>query len=191
MKYRRANVVFVLGAIFLIGAEALAGRCGVRSSTKSALSKRQSAEAPFSVAIVPGEGGVLTMGHNARDFYVVLTNTSNETQKTWEYWNSLGYQTISFQITMPNGQKSLVMRVPEDFARDFASTFAVPPGEHEVFVIRFDRNWQEDPPIPDRVEIPITIKAIYDVPSSSATAQHKVWTGHVESHSYQFPLYQW
>ena len=181
-----ARAVFAVTAVLLGCAAALAHLHGVDPSAQ-----RQSVDAPFSVAIVPGEGGVLTMGRNARDFYVVLTNVSDQPQNTWEYWNSWGYRTVSFEITLPNGQKSSVTRAPQDFARNFPSTFAIPPGEHEVFVIRFYKDWQEAPPVPNRVQIPITIKAIYQVLSSAATVEHNVWTGRIESHSYRFVLYQW
>lgn len=187
-NYRTISLVLAVSVVLFICASPLAG---VRSSVTLAQSQDEAAEAPFSVAIVPGEGGVLTLGRNSRDFYVVLTNISNEIQNTWEYWNSWGFQTLSFQVTLPNGQKSWATRVPQDFTRNFPSTFAIRPGEHEVFVIQFGKKWREDPPVPAVVQIPITIKAIYDVPSSPATVQHNVWTGRVESHYYQFVLYQW
>jgi hypothetical protein len=150
-KHQTATLFLVVGASFFACAAPLAGRRGARSSAKLA----QSTEAPFSVAIVPGEGGVLTMGRNAREFYVVLTNVSNKPQNTWEYWNSLGYQTLSFEITALNGRSlwSLV-RLWTSLAT-LPSTFAIPPGEHEVFIIRFGRNWQEVPAIPNRVQMPL------------------------------------
>src|SRR5579863_422466 len=68
---------------------------------------------PFSFSIVPtnssGEVGSITMAQSkARDFYVVLTNVSKDPQPVWEYWNSWGYQTISFELTTANGRKFVV-----------------------------------------------------------------------------------
>src|SRR3989442_6607134 len=72
---------------------------------------------PFSVSVVPetsyGErfGSSIEMAPSkSRDFYVVLTNVSAEPQAVWEYWNSWGYQTVSFELTMLDGKKFLVSR---------------------------------------------------------------------------------
>src|SRR6266481_3984441 len=80
--------------------------CNTRK--EAATSKTQSSvqKSPFSLSVVPeashGEpfGSSIEMAHNKpRDFYVVLTNVSSQTQAVWEYWNSWGYQTLSFELT--------------------------------------------------------------------------------------------
>ena len=40
-------------------------------------------------------------------------------------------------------------------------------------------------------EMPVKLKAVYEVSPTAASAQHKVWTGRVESKTYDFTLRQW
>ncbi len=153
-------------------------------------------KAPFSLVVVPttstGEGGTITMAHRMpRDFYVVLTNDSQETQAVWESWNSWGYQAISFELTTTEGKKFVVSRRQEDFTRNFPSTFLVKPGEHQVLAIRLDERWQTHPTLPKRDEMPVTLKAVYEVPPTAEATKYKVWTGRIESRIYNLTLRQW
>jgi hypothetical protein len=153
-------------------------------------------KSPFSIAIVPfssySEGGTIEMARKStRDFYVVLTNVSQDNQYTWEYWNSWGYQTISFELTTAEGKKFSVSKRIQGFTKNYPSTFLVKPGEHEVFAIRFDKWWETKPVLPENNEMPITLKAIYEVRPTKESAQNKVWTGRIESQSYGLTLQQW
>jgi len=108
------------------------------------------APAPFSLAVVPsrsfGDGGTISMSHDKpQDFYVVLTNVSREPQVVWELWNSWGYQTISFELTTANGKKFVLSRGPEAFTKNNPTTFAVQPGEHQVYAIHLDKWWVSNP----------------------------------------------
>ncbi|PYY10901.1 MAG: hypothetical protein DMG69_05275 [Acidobacteria bacterium] len=51
--------------------------------------------------------------------------------------------------------------------------------------------WVSNPAFPKADEMPITLKAVYQVPPTREASEHKVWTGRVESHSYHFTLRQW
>jgi hypothetical protein len=152
--------------------------------------------APFSLAVVPsrsfGDGGIISMSHDkSQDFYVVLTNVSGEPQVVWESWNSWGYQTISFEVTTANGKKFVLSRGPEDFTKNNPATFAVQPGEHQVYAVHLDKWWVSNPAFPKADEMPITLKAIYQVSPTREASEQKVWTGRVESHTYHFTLRQW
>jgi len=154
------------------------------------------APAPFSLAVVPsrsfGDGGIISMSHDRpQDFYVVLTNVSGESQVVWELWNSWGYQTISFELATANGKKFVLSKRPEAFTRNNPTTFAVQPGEHQVYAVHLDKWWVSNPAFTKADEMPITLKAVYQVPPTRETGEHKVWTGRVESHSYHFTLRQW
>ena len=132
------------------------------------------------------------MAHDKpRAFYVVLTNVSAEPQAVWEYWNSWGYQTVSIELTTVDSRKYLVSRRQEDFTRNFPSTFLIEPGEHQVYAIRLDQEWDTHPSLPKAAETPITLKAIYEVVPTPEAAQYKVWTGRLESRTYKFNLRQW
>ena len=126
-----------------------------------------------------------------RDFYVVLTNNSQETQAVWESWNSWGYQAISFELTTKEGKKFVVSRRQQDFTRNFRSTFLVKPGEHQVFAIRLDEQWETHPTLPKRDEMSVTLKAVYEVPPTAEAIQYKVWTGRVESRLNNVTIGQW
>jgi hypothetical protein len=154
------------------------------------------APVPFSLAVVPsrsiGDGGTISMSHDKpQDFYVVRTNVSGEPQVVWELWNSWGYQTISFELITSNGKKFVLSRGPEAFTKNNPTTFAVQPGEHQVYAIHLDKWWVSNPALPKMDEMPITLKAVYQVSSTREASAHNVWTGRVESHSYHFTFRQW
>ena len=154
------------------------------------------APAPFSLTVVPsmsfGDGGIISMSQDKpQDFYVVLTNISGESQVVWELWNSWGYQTISFELTTANGKKFVLSRRAEEFTRNYPSTFAVHPGEHQVYAVHLDKWWVSNPAFPKADEMPITLKAVYQVSPTREASEHKTWTGRVASHTYRFTLRQW
>jgi hypothetical protein len=151
---------------------------------------------PFSLSIAPtnsfGAGGSITMAQSkTREFFVVLTNVSKDPQPVWEYWNSWGYQNISFELTTGDGRKFVVSKRRQDFTMNFPSTFLIQPDEHQVYAIHLDKEWETQPTLPKADEMPVTLKAIYEVPPTPEAAQHKVWTGRVESRSYKLALRQW
>jgi hypothetical protein len=82
----------------------------------------------------------------------VFTNVSSEPQAVWEYWNSWGYQTISFELTTVGGKRFLVSKPQEDFTRNFPSTFLIEPGEHQVYAIPLDQKRIPRFPRPTRCE---------------------------------------
>jgi len=146
---------------------------------------------PFSLSIVPGVSGITMAKDNPREFYVVLTNISKDPHFVWEYWNSWGYQAISFEVTTADGKKFVLSKKQEGFTRNFPSTFAVGPSEHQVYAIKLDQWWEAHPTLPKADETPITLKAFYEITPTPESAQYTVWTGRVESHSYKFSLRQW
>jgi len=172
--------------------------CNTQKEAASAKAEPGVQKFPFSLSVVPetshGEhfGSSIEMAHNKpRDFYVVLTNVSSEPQAAWEYWNSWGYQTVSFELTTADGKKFLVFRRPENFTVNFPSTFLIESGEHQVYAIRLDEWWDTHPSLPKTDETPITLKAIYEVSPTPEATQYKVWTGRLQSRIYNFKLRQW
>jgi len=126
-----------------------------------------------------------------REFYVVLTNESKKPQPVWEIWNSWGYQNVSFELTTTDGKKFIVSKRQQEFTMNFPSTFLIEPGEHQVYAIRLDESWETHPTLPKLDEMRITLKAIYEVAPTSEAVQFKVWTGRLESRSYNLTLGQW
>ncbi|HEY2499712.1 MAG TPA: hypothetical protein VGK24_21845 [Candidatus Angelobacter sp.] len=153
-------------------------------------------KSPFSIAVVSTQSfeheGTIAMAHNkARDFYVVITNTSTKPQQVFESWNSWGYQTISFSMTAVDGKQTVISKRQQDFVRNFPSTFVIQPGEHQVVPIRFDEQWEVDPKLQKLNEMSITLKAIYEVSPTPEAARLGVWVGHLESREYKLVLRQW
>ena len=151
---------------------------------------------PFSVAIAPtfnanGSGSIEIALGSPRDFYVLLTNISNEPQPVWETWNSWGYQTVSFEFATKDGKIYTITRRVQDFDKNFPSTFIVQPGEHKIFAIHLDEWWISHPTFPKVDETPITVKAIYEVQPTPESTKYKLWTGRIESHPYNFTVRQW
>ena len=172
--------------------------CNTQKEAPSSKTAPNVQELPFSLSVVPTTsfgrqfGSSITMAHNKpRDFYVVVTNVSKEPQAVWEYWNSWGYQAISFELTTTDGKKFVASKRQEVFTVNFPSTFLIEPGEYQVYAIRLDKSWETNPPLPKADEMPITLKAIYQVSPTPEATQYKVWTGRIESRSYNLTLRQW
>ena len=87
--------------------------------------------------------------------------------------NSWGYQTISFELTTANGKKFMVSRGPEEFTKNYPSTFTIQPGEHQVYAIHLDKWWATSPALPKTDEMPITLKAVYQVLPTKEATEHK------------------
>jgi hypothetical protein len=159
------------------------------------VSPAEAPKAPFSLAVVPtfgGVGGTIQMARNkARDFYVVLTNVSGESQAVWESWNSWGYRAISIEMTTADGKRFVVSRRQGYFTKNYPSTFLIGSGEHQVYAIHLDEWWETHPSLPKTDNTPVTLKAVYEISPTPESAQYKVWAGRIESHSYKFSLQQW
>src|SRR6202041_3583659 len=119
---------------------------------------------PFSLSIVPGRSGDITMAKkNPNVFFVVLTNVSGLPQPVWESWNSWGYQALTFELTTTDGKKFVVSKKRHDFTANWPSWLLVKPGEHQVFAIELDESWATNPTLPASDRMPITMKAIYEI----------------------------
>jgi hypothetical protein len=165
------------------------------SNANSNLTATPAQETPFTLSIVPtsstSDSRVITIAsQNPLEFYVVLTNISNEPQSVWETRNSWGSRTISFEFTFGNNPPILVARGPEGFTKNNPSTFLIPPGEHEVYPVRLDK-WWDVSSIPKSTEAPVSVTAVYEVPVTPEAATYHVWTGRVESRNYNVTLKQW
>jgi hypothetical protein len=186
-------------AIFtLCGALVFVTTCNSQQGAAGSKAAPSIERIPFSLSVVPQAsheerfGSSIEMAHNKpHEFFVVLTNASPETQPVWEYWNSWGYQNISFEFTTADGKKFSVTRKQEDFTKNYPSTFLIGPGEHQVYAIRLDESWEMHPPLPKTDETLISLKAIYEVSPTTEAARLHVWTGRLQSRTYKLTLRQW
>lgn len=102
----------------------------------------------------------------------------------------LGLQNYFIRIGNSRLEEISYFEGPEDFDKNYPSTFAIEPGEHQVCAIHLDNQWVTVPTLPKADEMPITLKAVYQVTPTREATEHRVWTGRVESHSYNFTLRQ-
>lgn len=165
------------------------------SNSNSNLPVTPTQKTPFTLSIVPtrstSDSRLITIASQKPDeFYVVLTNISNEPQSVWETWNSWGSQTISFEFTLPDNRRVVVSKGPQGFTMNFPSTFLIPSGGHKVYPIRLDKWWNVGS-IPKSTEMLVSLKAVYEVPVTPEAASYHVWSGRVESGIDKFTLKQW
>jgi hypothetical protein len=192
---RRDSLKLLFESIFLLifatGVSCPLAGCG--GDTDLTSKAQNPSKPPFSLSVVSGrrDRSITISKKEAPEFYVVLTNISQESQPVWEYWNSWGFQAISFELSTADGKKFVLTTKDRDFSYNFPSTFIVEPGEHQVFAIRFDDSWAVEPALPKVNEMPVALKAIYSVSANPDTARFHVWTGRVDSHSYNLKLLQY
>jgi hypothetical protein len=169
-----------------------------QSEPSAAQNKPSVPATPFLLAIAADRAGI-TMAHSTshdselpnRDFYVLLSNVSKQPRIVWEDWNSWGYYSISFELTTNDGKKYVLSKRQAGFTKNYPSTVVIEPGEHVVYPIHLNEWWETRPSLSKVPELPITLKAIYEISPTPESAQYKVWTGRAESHTYNFTLRQW
>ena len=134
------------------------------------------------------------MARNTNDtFYVILTNTSNQAQPTFEEWNSWGYQAVSFQVQLPDGTNIVVSKKQQGFTKNTPGTFVVPAGEQRVYAVNLNDEWtaSRELPVADAEPIAVTLKATYAITPTPEAAKYHVWTGRAESAPYQLNFRHW
>jgi hypothetical protein len=160
---------------------------------------------PFSLEIVPAqrsiEFSVITTGNNSNQpFYVILTNLTDKVQNVFETWNSWGYQTLSFVMTLPGGKKTTLTVKEHGFTMNFPSTFSIPPKGHFVFPVIFDKEWVGFPDFGKPGHTQVKLKAIYTVKPYEEDKPPKgwpkheplnVWVGSVASEELSVDLNHW
>jgi hypothetical protein len=159
------------------------------------LTHLQGQEQPFSLTIVPesrssDSAGISSGKDSTRTFFVILKNNTAKPQAVFEQWNSWGYKTISFQMTLPEGRKVNVTMHEQAFTRNFPSTYVIPAKGYQVFPIVFNQEWAL-PTFEKAGLTKIKLKAIYSVDSTDESTVQKVWVGEVESEAITVGLKHW
>lgn len=151
-------------------------------------------EISWTLRIVPtrsgGEpGAMIDCATKGSSFYVVLTNTSGRDLSVWREWCSWGYNSLSFQVTLPGGKPFHVKKKPRGWKKNFPDPFVVKKGNHFVYSIRFDNIWEGFPE--DWKNRKVKIKAVYEVKDEDGQAKrHKVWTGKIGSPEIEVTLHR-
>lgn len=144
--------------------------------------------APFTLTVIPSRSSPAGQSISIADdlpeeFYVVLTNASKDAQAVFQKHNSWGYQNVSFEFTMTDGKKAVASKRGQIFTVNFPGTFLIPVGEHQVYAIRLNKEWETKPALAAAAETPIALKAIYEVkiPPRSNGTQSVVGTCGIET----------
>jgi hypothetical protein len=136
----------------------------------------------FEVLLSPGKSAISCF-HDPSQFFVILKNKTKEPKKLFEYWNSWGYQNISFYFYMKDGLR-IVTRKNQDFTRNFPSTYEVAAGETMVFPLKFDNSWDKLPNIAEG-ESKVRMQVIYNCNPSFDAKETQAWTGIIASKIYE------
>jgi hypothetical protein len=141
----------------------------------------------FEVFLVPN-ARVISVSPDPQAFFVVLKNKSKEPKRLFEFWNSWGYQNISFHVHTADGVRVLT-RKDQDFTRNFPSTYEVLGGEVTVFRISFDERWDELSAIADG-ESKVRMQVVYKCDPSPEAEEERAWTGTVASKVYDVTFWR-
>ncbi|MFT5906080.1 MAG: hypothetical protein ACI9E1_001685 [Cryomorphaceae bacterium] len=171
--------------------------CAIFTTLLICIYSSQAADKPFSIAIVPSshrsEGGpqISWSDGSKESFYVVLTNKTDKEQRVFETWNSWGYYALSFEITLPSGEKARAKKKPVFFTINFPSTFIVPPKGYFVFEITLDKDWIGKPDFWKDGQTQVKIKAIYELSVRKRLKERGVWIVRIESKELAVKINHW
>lgn len=141
----------------------------------------------FEVLLTLNDGGISCFPKPSL-FYVILRNKTEEPKRLFEFWNSWGYQNISFYFYMEDGVHIVTVK-DRDFTRNFPSTNEVPGGETMVFPITFDKWWDELPKI-EEGKSKVKMQVVYKCNPSLDAKEAKAWTGIVASKVYEVTFWR-
>lgn len=153
-------------------------------------------EKPFQLSIVPESrnevySSISLAKDSKREFFIVLTNTTDKAQPVFESWNSWGYQAISFELILPSGERSKVSVKPQYFTKNYSSVFVIPPKGHQVFPIRLNDNWEGTPDFGKSGRTRIQLAAIYEIFATKESIELNVWTGRIVSEMIDVEVLHW
>ena len=154
------------------------------------------AKTPFEITIVPESQTAkisrISVGPGSvRVFFIVLKNITDNNQKVFESWNSWGYQSISFELIMENGNKYYVKKKNQEFTRNAPSTYLIPPRGFKVYAICLNEEWEGLPKFEKDGKATAKIMAIYDVVKSKESLEFGVWSGKTFSKEITVELNYW
>lgn len=139
---------------------------------------------------IANNGRAIYVNEYAQPFYVVLQNVSKEPKRIFEYWNSWGYQNLSFYLSFSeegSNHALVISRLDQDFTRNFPSYLTLAPGEEVVFPITFNEQWSGLDHIPDGTS-KVTLQAVYKTDPTFQSKANDIWVGIVASKALQVLL---
>ena len=128
-------------------------------------------------------------------FHVVVQNTSNETIRLWEEWNSWGYYNLTFEVFDVNGKLlGVAQKKPQTWTMNFPSFLELKPKQvHviDVYFHSFDWDAPIKPIIGNQAKSNYSLVANYSVKACSDSAEQGVWNGISKSRPIDMTLECW
>lgn len=115
-------------------------------------------------------------------FHVLWRNTSDRPLRIWADSSSLGYQSLSFEITDAAGKHSRALSRKPASTGDAPVYLTIPPGQTLVKTVFFGdtKTWKGFPVEQDQ-PFSVHVHAVFQVAVSPEAAKFAVWTGRIES----------
>ncbi len=126
-------------------------------------------------------------------FFVILSNGSDRPQRIWAPWSDLGSATLSLETTDQTGKTRSVKRAEGRSLSHKLSEFCIlKPRESLIFEVHHaDTNAWENFPKAGQGLTPISMRAVFEVRTNTATDLHGIWTGKIYSESLRVTIYPW
>ena len=128
-------------------------------------------------------------------FHVVVQNTSNETIRLWEEWNSWGYYNLTFEVFDVNGKLlGVAQKKPQTWTMNFPSFLELKPKQvHviDVYFHSFDWDAPIKPILANQAKSKYSLVANYSIAACSDSAEHGVWNGISKSRPIDMTLECW
>lgn len=150
---------------------------------------------PISVSIAVPEGsGERRIDDRDRTthFHVIVSNSSEKTQRIGQEWCSWGYFGLTFELTDERGKKWVAKKKPRDWTRNFPAWWTLRPHESLVLDVHLgDADTWEGFPRPEHGSQTVTMQAVFEFKPDDESRTHAVWTGRIVSKAGTFVFYHW
>ena len=123
-----------------------------------------------------------------------MENVSNADLYGWAESNSAGDSTLSFEATGPDGIKTIIKRIPIDYAKNIIRAERVAPGGFHIRAIEYDTlpgktpQWENFPFGAKESRREVTLRAIFEQPKRGGGEKLAVWSGKAVSEAYKVIL---
>jgi hypothetical protein len=119
--------------------------------------------------------------------HVLVANVSKEDVYVWAEGNSAGHGILSFEVTGPDGTRTVVKRTPRIWTKNVLRLEKLAPGGYHVRAVEYDalpgkdREWEPFPFGPKDSRVEVTLRAVFEQPKIDSDSKLAVWGGRAVS----------
>jgi hypothetical protein len=132
--------------------------------------------------ISPGDLLKLELVIHGRQLMVTITNSTAQEQRLWEWNNSWGWWSVSFQVRNEAGKIIEMVRKSRDWTKNGPVYFVLQPQEELKVSIDLHDGWWEVAGANARNDRPVELRARLRIAPTTESDQLGVFTGDVTSH---------